>query len=162
MPQLDYERYLDQILGGWIGKSMDGAIGARFEGNKGWIEIPSEEMFPAVTPPNDDLDLQVLWLKVLEDAFRLYVNDALALEVDESVWWTPFNNTAKIHLKKGRNRLLLKLLKRSDLLKFTIGFRATATPHGYGGGFNWQDWIIDLADVVPVSAWILHHPFPSV
>ena len=80
------------------------------------------------------------------DAFRLYVNGELAAEIDESVWWTPFNNTPKIRLRKGRNQLLLKLLKRSDLLKFTIGFREMATPHGYGGAFNWQDWIVDLAD----------------
>jgi ADP-ribosylglycohydrolase len=83
------------------------------------------------------------------DSFRLYVNDELAAEVDESVWWTPFNNTPKIRLRKGKNRLVLKLLKRSDLLNFTIGFRDLATPHGYGGVFNWQDWIIDLADGVP-------------
>ncbi len=30
--QIPYERYLDQVLGGWIGKSVGGAIGARFEG----------------------------------------------------------------------------------------------------------------------------------
>jgi ADP-ribosylglycohydrolase len=83
------------------------------------------------------------------DAFRLYVNDVLADEVDESVWWTPHNNAPKIRLKKGTNRILLKLLKRSDELKFTIGFREVATPHGYGGGANHQDWIVDLAQGVP-------------
>jgi ADP-ribosylglycohydrolase len=84
------------------------------------------------------------------DAFRLYVNGALAGEVDESVWWTPHNNAPRIRLKTGTNRLLLKLLKRSDELKFTIGFRETATPHGFGDKFlNWQDWIVDLAQGVP-------------
>jgi hypothetical protein len=33
--QLSYDRYLDKVLGSWIGKSMGGAIGARFEGYKG-------------------------------------------------------------------------------------------------------------------------------
>ena len=37
--QISYERYLDQILDDWVGKLMGGAIGARFEGNKGWIEV---------------------------------------------------------------------------------------------------------------------------
>ena len=64
--QISYDDYLDKILGGWIGKSIGGTVGARFEGNKNWIEIDPETMFPEKLPPNDDLDLQVLWLKVLE------------------------------------------------------------------------------------------------
>jgi ADP-ribosylglycohydrolase len=86
------------------------------------------------------------------DAFRLYVNGELAAEVDESIWWTPFNNAPKIRLRKGKNQLLLKLLKRSDTLKFTIGFRDLSTGHGFGGGGNHQDWIVDLADQAPVTA----------
>ena len=76
--KLSYEQYLDQVLGGWIGKSMGGAIGARFEGYKGWFEIQAAEMFPAKMPPNDDLDLQVLWLRVLEERGADLVADDLA------------------------------------------------------------------------------------
>ena len=36
--RLTYERYLDQVLGGWIGNSMGGAIGARFEGISGGLK----------------------------------------------------------------------------------------------------------------------------
>jgi len=88
--QLSYEHYLDQILGGWIGKSMGGAIGARFEGNKGWIEISPDEMFPEKMPPNDDLDLQVLWLKVLEEKGAALTSDDLAAAWLEGCWY-PFN-----------------------------------------------------------------------
>ena len=87
---LTYDRYLDQVWGGWIGKSMGGAIGARFEGNKGWIEVPSAEMFPPVVPPNDDLDLQVLWLKVLEEKGAELTADDLAEAWLEGCWY-PFN-----------------------------------------------------------------------
>ncbi|RPJ51392.1 MAG: ADP-ribosylglycohydrolase family protein [Chloroflexi bacterium] len=88
--QLSYDRYLDQILGGWIGKSMGGAIGARFEGYKGWTELRPEEMFPPSMPPNDDLDLQVLWLKVLEEKGPALTSDDLAAAWLEGCWY-PFN-----------------------------------------------------------------------
>jgi hypothetical protein len=88
--KLSYQRYLDAILGGWIGKSMGGAIGARFEGNKGWIELDPADMFPAQMPPNDDLDLQILWLKVLEEKGAALTSDDLAAAWLEGCWY-PFN-----------------------------------------------------------------------
>ena len=88
--RLSYERYLDKVLGGWIGKCIGGTIGARFEGNKDWIEISSEEMFPDTVPPNDDLDLQILWLKVLEEKGAALTSDDLAAAWLEGCWY-PFN-----------------------------------------------------------------------
>ena len=88
--RISYDRYVDQVLGGWIGKSMGGAIGARFEGNKGWIEISPDEMFPERMPPNDDLDLQVVWLKVLEERGAALTSDDLASAWLEGCWY-PFN-----------------------------------------------------------------------
>lgn len=88
--QLSYDRYLDKVLGGWIGKSMGGAIGARFEGYKGWIEIDPTTMFPETMPPNDDLDLQVLWLKVLEEKGPALTSDDLAQAWLNGCWY-PFN-----------------------------------------------------------------------
>lgn len=88
--RIPYEQYLDKVLGGFIGKSMGGAIGARFEGCKEWIEISPDEMFPDKMPPNDDLDLQVLWLKVLEEKGAALTSDDLAAAWLEGCWY-PFN-----------------------------------------------------------------------
>lgn len=67
MLELDYRTYLDKVHGGWIGKCIGGAIGALQENNKSLMDYTIDNVFPAVIPPNDDLDLQVLYLQeVLE------------------------------------------------------------------------------------------------
>jgi hypothetical protein len=79
------------------------------------------------------------------DAYRLYLNGEMVAEVDETVWWAPFNNVHRVHFKQGPNRLLLKLLKRGDELHFTLGLRETGPTRQ---GFNENDWIVDTADLV--------------
>jgi len=88
--QLSYNDYVDHILGGSIAKSVGGVVGAHFEGYKGWIEITPEEMFPDELPPNDDLDIQVLWLKVLEERGPSITSDDMAEAWLEWCWY-PFN-----------------------------------------------------------------------
>jgi ADP-ribosylglycohydrolase len=78
------------------------------------------------------------------DSFRAYLNDDLVAEENEVLMWSPFNNIYQVRLKKGPNRLLLKLLKRSDVLRCTLGFR-----NGKSEYFHTQDWLVDLADAVP-------------
>lgn len=64
---LSYPDYLDKVHGGWIGKCIGGAIGALQENNKSLMNYTIDNVFPATIPPNDDLDLQVLYLQeVLE------------------------------------------------------------------------------------------------
>ena len=57
------------------------------------------------------------------DGFRLTVNGEDVLEADEIRYWTPYNNFTLIDLKEGENELLVKLLRRTDSLKFSIGLR---------------------------------------
>ncbi|WNJ17709.1 ADP-ribosylglycohydrolase family protein [Pontibacter sp. G13] len=64
-PSLTFAEYRDKILGGWIGKCAGGILGAPIEGFKRFNQIPiSDELF-ANTFPNDDLDLQILWLDMI-------------------------------------------------------------------------------------------------
>ncbi len=86
---IPYDRYLDKVLGGWIGKSIGGTIGARFEGRKEWIEVQPDALFPDEVPPNDDLDLQVLWLKVLEEKGAWISSDDMAQAWLDYCWY-PF------------------------------------------------------------------------
>ncbi len=66
MNTISYDRYLDKIYGCFLGKTVIGTLGAPYEGIKMPLELPfSSEMINTMLP-NDDLDLQVLWLDVAE------------------------------------------------------------------------------------------------
>jgi hypothetical protein len=80
------------------------------------------------------------------DSYRLYLNGELAAEVDECVAWSPFNNVHAVELKEGTNQILLKLLRRTDSMRFTLGFRERKPNDN---GQNTQDLMIDLEDIVP-------------
>ena len=66
MNKLSYKTYLDKVYGCFLGKTVVGTLGAPFEGIKMPLELPfRREMIDAMLP-NDDLDLQVLWLDAVE------------------------------------------------------------------------------------------------
>ncbi|MEX1115385.1 MAG: ADP-ribosylglycohydrolase family protein [Akkermansiaceae bacterium] len=55
----------DQIMGCWIGKGIGGTLGMPFEGCAGPLDVTLDQMAGRMLP-NDDLDLQLLWIRVLE------------------------------------------------------------------------------------------------
>ena len=64
---LDFKTYRDKVLGCWTGKNIGGVFGAPFEGlrqfNDATFYVQDLSMGP---PPNDDLDLQIVWLAAVE------------------------------------------------------------------------------------------------
>ena len=66
MRTITYKTYLDKIYGCFIGKAVTGNIGAPHEGVKMPMELPFMPEMINCSLPNDDLDLQILWLDVLE------------------------------------------------------------------------------------------------
>ena len=77
--EITYQNYLDAVYGGWLGKCIGGAIGAMQENNKGLLDYTIDNVFPAEIPPNDDLDLQVLWLQeVLEKKGTSFTSEDIA------------------------------------------------------------------------------------
>lgn len=65
MKKINYAEYLDKVHGCFIGKAVSGTIGAPFEGVKMPMELEFSPDLIDLTLPNDDLDLQVLWLDVV-------------------------------------------------------------------------------------------------
>jgi ADP-ribosylglycohydrolase len=57
--------YYDKVLGGWVGKCAGGILGAPIEGYKAFNNIELTDELFATNFPNDDLDLQVLWLDMV-------------------------------------------------------------------------------------------------
>ena len=82
--------YYDKVYGGWLGKCLGGAAGAPVEGIKKLI--PCEDFREMIRPdlPNDDLDLQLLWLEVLQKKGRRVTAADLAEAWDRQCWY-PFN-----------------------------------------------------------------------
>jgi ADP-ribosylglycohydrolase len=76
------------------------------------------------------------------DGFVLWVNQDEVFKKDEIRLWTPYNNYQIVHMKKGKNEIILKLLRRTESLKFSIGFRKYEGEH-----FHRKRWLVDLKNM---------------
>ena len=77
MNKLSYSTYLDKIYGCFLGKTVIGTLGAPYEGIKMPLELPFKPEMVNTMLPNDDLDLQVLWLDVAEQYGPEFTSDQL-------------------------------------------------------------------------------------
>jgi len=64
---LDYKTYRDKVNGCWAGKNIGGVLGAPFECKRqvNDIDFYIQDLSKG-PPPNDDLDLQIVWLAAVE------------------------------------------------------------------------------------------------
>lgn len=67
MKTIPYEVYFDKVYGCFLGKCIGGTAGGPAEGRKELLDAPLNEDLLHTALPNDDLDLQILWLELLED-----------------------------------------------------------------------------------------------
>ena len=67
MRKLDFATYKDKVMGCWAGKNIGGVLGAPFEGKRQVNDISFYTQDLSMgPPPNDDLDLQIIWLAAVE------------------------------------------------------------------------------------------------
>ena len=57
----------DKISGCWLGKNIGSTLGEAYEGKKKQFSLTFYDPFPEKSSPNDDLDLQLVWLQMLEE-----------------------------------------------------------------------------------------------
>ena len=60
------QKFYDKVFGCFLGKCIGGNVGAKYEGMKqrNSVEFPFEKVHESI--PNDDLDLQILWLDLMQ------------------------------------------------------------------------------------------------
>src|SRR5512142_717046 len=103
MIKLNRDEYLSKVLGCWMGKNIGGTLGAPFEWRRqvNQVSIYTQEL-SGDPLPNDDLDIQLLWLVALEE--RGIDIDARTLAEYWVLYVTPHwseYGTAKINLRSG-------------------------------------------------------------
>ncbi|MBR6373855.1 MAG: ADP-ribosylglycohydrolase family protein [Victivallales bacterium] len=81
MLKLNLDTYRDKVLGCWTGKNIGGTLGGPFEGrremNGATFYVQKMDGKPL---PNDDLDLQLLWLRAAEERGILRLNERVLAE----------------------------------------------------------------------------------
>lgn len=65
--KLNREFYLDRVRACWMGKNIGGTMGAPFERTQKILDISGFTSPKGEPIPNDDLDLQLIWLTAVED-----------------------------------------------------------------------------------------------
>ena len=92
-----------RVAGCWMGKNIGGTLGAPFEGKRGTIDLDfyTQELIGQASP-NDDVDLQLVWLLAVEEYGRA-VNASILGEYWHSFVVPNWNEygVAKANLRAG-------------------------------------------------------------
>ena len=64
--KLNWQSYEDKVRACWIGKNIGGTMGAPYEGKREFLNIEGFSTEKGRALPNDDLDLQLAWLRAIE------------------------------------------------------------------------------------------------
>lgn len=97
--------YLSKVRGCFVGKNIGGTLGGPFEGKKELLNITGFITQKGEPLPNDDLDLQLVWLQAVEDEGPQHINSEILGEYWMS-FITPYWNEygiSKINMSRGIN-----------------------------------------------------------
>ena len=64
--KLNFDCYKDKVYACWIGKNVGGTMGTPYEGKRELLDVKGFATAPGEPLPNDDLDLQLVWLHAME------------------------------------------------------------------------------------------------
>lgn len=103
--KLSFPVYRDKIMGCWTGKNIGGVLGAPFEGRRqiNHVDWYTQDL-RGNPPPNDDLDLQLVWLNAVEEYGRA-VDASLLGE-----YWLTYIIPDWVEYGAGKNNLRMGLV----------------------------------------------------
>lgn len=103
--KLSFKEYKDKMMGCWLGKNIGGVLGAPFEGRRAVFDVEFyTQDLKGNPPPNDDLDLQLVWLNAVEKYGR-QTNASILGE-----YWLSFIIPDWVEYGAGKNNLKMGLL----------------------------------------------------
>ncbi|MBQ8409796.1 MAG: ADP-ribosylglycohydrolase family protein [Clostridia bacterium] len=101
--RLNRAEYRDKVYACWTGKNIGGTMGAPYEGVRHTLDIKGFATEANTVLPNDDLDLQLVWLHALEKIGPQNINAQTLGEFWLSFispYWHEYG-IAKTNMKKG-------------------------------------------------------------
>jgi len=84
---IEYGEYKNKVFAAWMGKSIGGTIGARMENHKTIMNLAKEDLWPEKIMPNDDMDIQIVWLEALQERGIWLESDDLADFWQDRCWY---------------------------------------------------------------------------
>ena len=110
MKTISYNDYYNRVYGCFLGKCIGGTAGGPAEGRKELLDYPLDEAILHTALPNDDLDLQILWLEVMEDKGIFFTARDLAQSFYDNV---PYGPGEYAYFKKNFGRGIMPPLSGS-------------------------------------------------
>ena len=102
--KINVDSYRDKVLGCWTGKNIGGTIGAPFEGKREVLDVNFyTQDLDGKPEPNDDLDLQLIWLLAAEDKGIYHLDERVLGEYWLSHITGPWNEygVCKANIRNG-------------------------------------------------------------
>ncbi len=103
MIRFDQKYLRDKIYACWMGKNIGGTLGGPYEGTKEMLDVKGFHTNPGEALPNDDLDLQLVWLRAVDELGPEAIN-ACTLGEYWTAWIGPNWNEYGVcmaHMKEG-------------------------------------------------------------
>ena len=102
--KLDFNTYRSKVRGCYLGKTIGGTLGAPFECYRGVYDVDGFMQDISEPVPNDDVDLQLVWLAAAEREGKNIDSHVLA------EYWTTYVSAAFSEYGTGKNNFRMGIL----------------------------------------------------